>query len=427
MARVGIDTDGRLIIFTAVPPQYDEAQGSQTPAFDWSILFAEAHLDPAQFKPTDTRWLPPSYADSLAAWEGTLPNQPQIPIRVAAASYRGRPVLFEIVYPWDKPFRQQEMQAGVVDKIINSLLFTLLIVVMFSAVLLAWRNLRSGRGDRRGATRLAAFIFVVNVILWVVRTHHVPTMEGEFNLFMEGLAIAVFLVSLFWVIYIALEPFVRRHWPNRIISWTRLLAGDLRDPLVGRDMLVGALLGVCLTLIYNLWNLAPQWVGQPPYTPARIQINALLGLREFLSYFTDHWMNSLLQAIGYLFLLLLLTIILRKQWLAVGAGWLLLAGVMTLIGYSASLGLLFNVINIIFAALAATVTLMALVRFGLLTTAFLFLFCNLTWLMPITSDFSAWYSWSTLFILFTLAALAVYGFITSLAGQKLSVGNLLQD
>jgi serine/threonine-protein kinase len=252
-------------------------------------------------------------------------------------------------------------------------------------------------------------------------------MEGEFNLFMEGLAITVFLVSLFWVIYIALEPFVRRHWPSRIISWTRLLAGDLRDPLVGRDVLVGALLGVCLTLVYNLWSLAPRWAALPTYAPARIQVNALLGLREFLIYFTDQWMNSLLQAICYLFVLLLLTIILRKQRLAVAAGWLLLLAVMTLIGSSRSEGLLFNGMNLLFAAVSATITVTALVRFGLLTTAFLFLFSNLAWLMPLTSDFSAWYAWSTIFILVTLAGLAVYGFVTSLAGQKLSIGNLLQD
>jgi hypothetical protein len=152
-----------------------------------------------------------------------------------------------------------------------------------------------------------------------------------------------------------------------------------------------------------------------------------LSLREFLNYFTDHWMKSFLQAIGYLFLLLLLTIVLRKQWLAVGAAWLLLAGVLTLIGYSASMGPLFNGMNLFFACLAATIMLVALVRFGLLTTAFLFLFCNLTWLLPITSDFSAWYWWSTLSLLFTLAGLAVYGFIISLGGQKLSVSGLLQD
>jgi hypothetical protein len=428
MARVGLDTDGRLIIFSAVPPQYDESRTTgEAQPFDWSILFNEARLDMASFKPTESKWLPPTYADSMVAWEGTLPNQPQIPIRVAGASYRGRPVLFEVIYPWDVPFRQQEMQVGLTERIINSVLFTFLGVVIVSAVLLAWRNLRSGRGDRRGATRLALFIFVVNVILWVVRTHHVPTMEGEFNLFMEGLAIAVFLVSLFWVIYIALEPFVRRHWPNRIISWTRLLAGDLRDPLVGRDVLIGAMLGVSLTLVYNLWWLAPGWAGLPGYVPTRIHVNALLGPREFLTYFTDQWMNSLLQAICYMFVLLLLTIILRRHRLAIGAGWLMLAAVMALIGSSRSDGLLFNVMNLLFALVATTITITALARFGLLTTAFLFLFSNLTWLLPLTSDFSAWYAWSTLFILVTLAGLAVYGFITSLAGQKLSIGNLLQD
>jgi serine/threonine-protein kinase len=252
-------------------------------------------------------------------------------------------------------------------------------------------------------------------------------MEGEFNLFMEGLAVTVFLVSLFWVIYIALEPFVRRHWPNRIISWTRLLAGDLRDPLVGRDVLIGGLLGVGLTLVYNLWNLAPGWAGLPAYAPSRIQVNALLGLREFLTHFMDQSMNSLLQAICYMFVLLLLTIILRRQRFAVGALWLLLAAVLALIGAFRSEGFLFNGMNLLFAAAAATITVTALARFGLLTTAFLFLFSNLTWLLPLTSDFSAWYAWSTLFIVATLAGLAVYGFITSLAGQKLSIGNLLQD
>jgi hypothetical protein len=40
----------------------------------------------------------------------------------------------------------------------------------------------------------------------------------------------------------ALEPYLRRRWPERIISWNRLLAGEFRDPLVGRDILIGSLL-----------------------------------------------------------------------------------------------------------------------------------------------------------------------------------------
>jgi hypothetical protein len=51
--------------------------------------------------------------------------------------------------------------------------------------------------------------------------------------------LAVFLASLFWSLYIAIEPYVRRHWPDALISWTRLQAGRVRDPLVASHVLAG--------------------------------------------------------------------------------------------------------------------------------------------------------------------------------------------
>jgi serine/threonine-protein kinase len=223
-----------------------------------------------------------------------------------------------------------------------------------------------------------------------------------------------------WVMYVGLEPLVRRRWPSRIISWTRFLAGDFRDPLVGRDILIGGLLGLGLVLTFYFWNLAPRWLGRPPYMPARIDINTILGFRQFISQFANNALIGLLESLGFMFLLLLLYIILRKQWLAVGAGWLLLSTALFFFGFD-------GVVDWFFAGLAAAIIFTALVRFGLLTTAFLFLFSNTAWLLPITSDFSSWYAWSTLFVLFLLTALSVYGFIISLGGQRLSVANLLQD
>jgi fructuronate reductase len=35
------------------------------------------------------------------------------------------------------------------------------------------------------------------------------------------------------MLYVALEPFVRRMWPDALISWSRAIMGRLRDPLVG--------------------------------------------------------------------------------------------------------------------------------------------------------------------------------------------------
>ena len=57
---------------------------------------------------------------------------------------------------------------------------------------------------------------------------------------------ALFWGAFTWLIYISLEPSVRRVWPTALISWTRLMAGRWRDPLVGRDVLAGLLAGVML-------------------------------------------------------------------------------------------------------------------------------------------------------------------------------------
>ena len=44
----------------------------------------------------------------------------------------------------------------------------------------------------------------------------------------------------------SLEPRVRRLWPTTLISWARLLSGRARDPMVGRDLLIGVAAGVGL-------------------------------------------------------------------------------------------------------------------------------------------------------------------------------------
>jgi serine/threonine-protein kinase len=52
-----------------------------------------------------------------------------------------------------------------------------------------------------------------------------------------------------WLIYLALEPYVRRIWPDSMISWNRLLAGKWRDPLVGADVLVGLTVSTLAALV----------------------------------------------------------------------------------------------------------------------------------------------------------------------------------
>jgi hypothetical protein len=66
-------------------------------------------------------------------------------------------------------------------------------------------------------------------------------------------------------------------------------------------------------------------------------------------------------------------------------------------------------------------------RFGLLALYSLLLFSHLSSSFPITSDFSSWYAGGTLFVFVVIMGLAIYGFHTSLAGQKIFETNFLKD
>ncbi len=419
MVQVILDSLGRLRYFEAVPPQIEDSQPPAQP--NWSLLFAEAEFDMSNFKAAESRWTPPDHSDARAAWEGVSPRQPQIPLRVEAAAYRGRLIYFAIIHPWDQPYRQIEYPQSATQKVMGAVFFGLALIVMLGGVLLAWRNVRLGRGDRKGAFRLALFVFSVNILRSVFWAHHVPSFNGEFNLFLDHLALALMAAALLWVVYIALEPFVRARWPHRIISWSRLLGGDWRDPLVGRDVLIGGLCGVVLTLLYHLQNLTPGWLGWPPDEPTATANGwALKGLRGLLERALVGIDISLVQALGYFFIFLLLFIVLRRDWLAAGAVWVLLTVLYSVGGEPPVVAWSFGMIS------AALITF-TLIRFGLLSLVTLFLFSYFTYILPITTNLSAWYAGSTIFVLLMVVALATYGFYLSLGGQRLLRGGILPD
>ena len=281
---------------------------------DWTLLFEEAGLNLAAFTSEPSTRVPPFNSDSRAAWKGTFSNQPETPITVEAASFKGKVVYFEIIGAWDKPGAMQPFQQKLVFKILNIGLLLSLVSLVVVAVLLAIRNLRGGYSDRKGGARLAIYIFVVLMISWVFRAHHYAADE-EFNLFLTGFQFALFPTVVLWLCYVALEPYVRRWWPHRIVSWSRLLAGDLRDPLVGRDILIGAVFGVAIAVFGFIKALTPAWLGRPRF-PGLVSLDTLLGLRESIGeFFFTTVSYILLIGLGYMFVLVVLYMILqRKDW-----------------------------------------------------------------------------------------------------------------
>jgi serine/threonine protein kinase len=240
MTTLTLNTLGRLRSFYAVPPS--KSSGTD-PAPDWSTLFSESGLDQTQLQPVTPVWTPPHQSTARAAWDGSYPNHPELKIHVEAAAFEGKPVYFEIVDPWDQPRDGQAYLARFRERALIILLLAVFITVMLGSTLRALRKLKLGRGDRKGAFRLAAFVFAVFFLRWLFATHHVFTVDEALN-FIWSIQNVLFWAFFFWVVYMAFEPFVRRRWPHRIISWSRVLAGGFRDPLVGRDILIGAVLAL---------------------------------------------------------------------------------------------------------------------------------------------------------------------------------------
>ena len=78
-------------------------------------------------------------------------------------------------------------------------------------------------------------------------------------------------------------------------------------------------------------------------------------------------------------------------------------------------------------ALIAAIIVICIARFGLLATISFYVFFFLTFSNPITANVSSWYFGNTIFAAVVLLGLAVYGFYTSLAGEKIFEGSFLKD
>ena len=199
---------------------------------DWAPVFTLAGLDVAQLKSAEPLWTWIAASDTRAAWTGTWPDSGR-PLRVEAAALGGRPVAFMAAGPWQKPSRMPEASEGR-ENLIVTVLFALVFGILGGAGFLARKNLRSGRGNLQGATRLGVCMTVVLMAVWVCRVHLVGSI-GLLAMFLIAVCTSVFYGVLLWTIYVALEPYVRKHWPQVLVSWTNLLAGRLGDPVVGRD------------------------------------------------------------------------------------------------------------------------------------------------------------------------------------------------
>jgi hypothetical protein len=420
MVSVVVDMRGRLVGFQAVPPQRDPpvSAAPPAPAPDWSPLFVAAGLDTASFHSAAPEWTPLAWGDARAAWTGSFAGYENIPVRIEAASYRGKPIYFDLIYPWTEPDRSTPYLPALSQKIWTVTLCFFFFAVLIGGVLIARHNLLLGRVDGRGAFRLGSFIFVVFLAMWALRAHHIAALD-EIDLFVIALGWGLLAAGLVTLLYLALEPYVRRKEPQTLISWSRLLSGKFRDPLVGHDLLVGSLYGVALVIMEVSDNLILPLLKKLPPVPNIGHTETLLGVRAAIGLLLAYVFFWIVYALGIFFVVFLLRLALRKDWLA-GIAAVILFSIPSLNDES-------PILSFLMAVLIWVSILLVLKRFGLLAMVTGLVVQNVLILFPVTTHFSRWYAAPGLTGLAFIAALAFYGFHTARAGQPIFSGAVLDN
>ena len=411
MINLELDPQGRLVYFQAIPQQKDDA-AAQTPPFDWNVLFSAAQLDPTKFQKTEPAWNSLASSDTRMAWTGTWPGTTR-PLRVEAAAYRGKPVFLSLIGDWTKPDRMKSPETSLGKKVSQVVSILLLLSLFFGAISLARRNYRQGRGDREGALRLAAVMFALEMLLWLCRAHFVIAFS-TIGLLILQISTALFISGSTWVLYLALEPWVRKRWPQAIISWSRALSGQFRDPLVGRDILFGVMLGVVWILIFQFRSIQMTHRGAAPPLQS---LEYLMGGREALGAWLLQIPQSIVFTLLFFFLLLGLKVLLRKDWLAAIA---FVAVYALPIGLSSS----YVAVELPSEILIYSVAVLLVFRFGLVPLACAIFTVDMLANVPFSADLSAWYMPASVLALLSIVCLAAWGFYHSLGGEPLWRGEV---
>ncbi len=412
MKILELDSWGYLRNFQAVPPDFEEAPQGESSAKlatpDWKGVFSLAGLDLSQFTAAESTWTPRQVYDARAAWTGTSKGQFPLPLRIEAAAYRGRIVDFRYLGPWEKS--KQLASLLTVGLVLGSVIMLSMLVGVFVGVgWLAYRNLRHRKGDRFGAIRLAIFVALAELISWSFQVRHVPT-GAEFEMLLQTVKTALFWGGFVGLLYLAIEPYVRRRWPSTIISWQRLLSGQWRDPLVGQNVLIGVLFSIFMHLLLGLHDLKLGTISD------RSLPDSILGGRQIFGGLIGEFAFSLYSSLGFFFLLFLLRVFIKRDWLAAVMATFLFCTPLLLLRPSVAETLVYFVFYGGLFCLA--------IRYGSLCFVIAFFDPGYSLL---TMNTSAWYFDSSMVIAIMILAVAGYAFHTSLGGQKVFSGKLLED
>jgi serine/threonine-protein kinase len=198
-----------------------------------------------------------------------------------------------------------------------------------------------------------------------------------------------------------------------------MLSGQLRDPVLGRDLLVGTLFGVAAAFFEHLRPFAETLLGKSPMRPFGLGTTyPLEGVRGCLASVLYYAVGSLSSALLIFFVFFVVRLVLRKNWLAALVASLLLC--------IPSFGAPNPAIDLFFSLPIALGFLLVVHRFGLLTMAAMYFANQLTDYMPYSTPLNAWYMEGGLTAFVAILIIGLYGFHISRAGKSVFAKDFLE-
>jgi hypothetical protein len=236
--------------------------------------------------------------------------------------------------------------------------------------------------------------------------------NAELSLASRSLGTVLVMAVLIWILYLAIEPYVRRRWPHALISWTRVLGGSLYDPRVGRDILIGLAAGSAMAVYLTLMFRFPSLIGQPALAPSRSGLDALLGMREIAAEMIFGQVDAAAISMTVLLMILLLRRVM-PEWLAAAA----VVFVVTI--PDALRSDLPLALTLSLSAVSLLLPTIILLRFGLLAAiTTLYVVNQLAINYPFGPVLGGWMSGHAVVLLLVLAALAVFGFHAATSARR---------
>ena len=280
---------------------------------------------------------------------------------------------------------------------------------------LAARNLRTNRADRRGAALVAATMTLTGILAWVFGAHHSLAIEAEYRSLFRAAGTTLVVTSLVWPMYLALEPYVRRLWPDSLLGWSRLTSGHVHDPRVGHDVLVGAVVGVAVALLAAGRASIIPWLGYPAPVPVFGEdVYVLLGPGAVISATLLSLFGALEAALIAVLIVVFIRLAVRWTWLSITISVALLS-----LPFLDEAGTTSTSLVLAFALASGAILTYVVFRAGLLAlAAALFVYIALM-NVPFMPEIAHWAAPAGHWTMIIIIVLVAFGFYASRAGQPL--------